>query len=146
MKRYILDCKAQAWPNGFPPVDSSKRRITFPNGRAFVVYADGTTWLLDQSTNEEYLMDPSQIPAAQWKDTILFTLPTWIYSKTMGRYVKFPQTNETKKSPKKSASVDKSESSTAEVLQVEVPKRALGDGKVVVGAAHVAGGRRRRRK
>ncbi|KAK9471405.1 uncharacterized protein V1510DRAFT_420445 [Dipodascopsis tothii] len=86
MEQYIADCKAQAWPNGFPPADASKRRVQFGNGKAFVVYADGTTCLVGDG-GDEFPLDPADVPDARWADTVLYSLPRWAYAKTVGPYV-----------------------------------------------------------
>ncbi|KAK9370952.1 hypothetical protein V1509DRAFT_615318 [Lipomyces kononenkoae] len=147
MERYISECKAQAWPNGFPPADSSKRKVTYENGKVFMVYHDGTVWIVDSVTNEEYLLDVTEIEQATWRKTMLFRLPIWLWSASLGRYINFPEReHETAKKPTGQMATSKIEKSAALPVQEDSTKKVLGDGKVVREASNVAGGRRRRRK
>ncbi|KAK9234397.1 hypothetical protein V1525DRAFT_459456 [Lipomyces kononenkoae] len=146
MQRYISECKAQAWPNGFPPADSSKRKVMYENGKVFMVYPDGTVWIVDSVTNEEYLLDVAELDQATWRKTMLFRLPIWLWSISLGRYIRLPE--EEHKSEKKSTrptATNKTEKPAALSDQDDSTKKVLG-GKVVREASNVAGGRRRRRK
>ncbi|KAJ8099757.1 hypothetical protein POJ06DRAFT_116094 [Lipomyces tetrasporus] len=149
MQRYISECKAQAWPNGFPPADSSKRKIMYENGKVFMVYPDGTVWIVDSESNEEYLLDVNDVELATWRKTMLFRLPIWLWDLSVGRYIKFPAEGERNGNAKESRQ-PKTTTGTEELakrsVQGGVKKKVLDDGKVVGEASNVAGGRRRRRK
>ncbi|KAK9324132.1 hypothetical protein V1517DRAFT_318326 [Lipomyces orientalis] len=149
MQRYISECKAQAWPNGFPPADSSKRKIMYENGKVFMVYPDGTVWIVDSESNEEYLLDVNEVELATWRKTILFRLPIWLWDISIGRYIKFPAKGEPNGNAKKSRqpkTTNGTEEPAKRSVQGGVKKKVLDDGKVVGEASNVAGGRRRRRK
>ncbi|KAK9467099.1 DnaJ domain-containing protein [Lipomyces arxii] len=150
IERYISECKAQAWPNGYPPADNSKRRIQDQSGRTFVVYPDGTVWLADSATNEEYILDPDDIEPASWRRTVLYKFPVWLFESSFGKFVSVK--NETSLPVKKPRAKTKSktkakkgEEGQEKTAEMELNKKVLSDGKVVE-AATVTGGRRRRRK
>ncbi|KAK9495996.1 hypothetical protein V1508DRAFT_205 [Lipomyces doorenjongii] len=149
MQRYISECKAQAWPNGFPPADSSKRKIMYENGKVFMVYPDGTVWIVDSATNEEYMLDVTELEFASWRKTMLFQLPIWLWGISLGRYIKFPEKEEHKllrKTPKMLKATNGTEEPAKWSGPDDIKKKVLGDGKVVGQASNIAGGRRRRRK
>ncbi|KAK9461904.1 uncharacterized protein V1516DRAFT_673277 [Lipomyces oligophaga] len=137
LERYISDCKEQAWPNGLPPLDMSKRRVQDGSGRIFTVYPDGSVWIFNQESNEEYKLDVDQVPTAQWRRTTLVKLPLWLWNTSVGRFI-------TKPAAELVAEETKDEAST-NGKRKRKPKLDA-DGKVVPAAASVVGGRRRKRK
>lgn len=168
MERYISECKAQAWPNGYPPADASKRRVQDSTGRIFTIYADGTVWIVDAASGHEYLLDVDEIPDAQWKNTLLVKLPKWAWNSTLGKYIpkreakivpeeiKVTAANGQRQS-KKSKSEDRLPAASepaegaaskkiGDAPKMPLKTKTLADGSVVAEASNVAGGRRRRKK
>ncbi|KAK9450852.1 uncharacterized protein V1518DRAFT_411869 [Limtongia smithiae] len=150
MDRRISECKASAWPSGFPPADGSSRRLQSPDGRVFVVHVDGSVWIVDNSSGTEYLLDVNAIEGATWKRTLLVRLPTWVWRASVGRFVKsgeeeVPELVE--KQPKKKGGKKRSAVPVDEVTGESAGEtKIVGEGKVIAAAASVAGSRRRRRK
>ncbi|KAK7206330.1 hypothetical protein BZA70DRAFT_276335 [Myxozyma melibiosi] len=170
--RHVSECKSQAWPSGFPPADASKRRLQDNVGRVFTVYPDGTVWILDTATGDEYLLDPEEVPDAQWGNTVLARLPKWVWKRTVGRVLpakadaveeevasSAAEPGASKKSrAKKGKAARVSSPAEGEEAEGPAPKKigdapkkqlktkTLADGSVVAEASNVAGGRRRRKK
>ncbi|KAK9457479.1 hypothetical protein V1511DRAFT_456148 [Dipodascopsis uninucleata] len=155
IERYISECKSQAWPNGFPPADDSKRRIMFGNGMIFMVYSDGSVYFVDKESNQEYILDPNEIAEVTWRKTVLFGLPRYLWSVSLGRFMEIPSfLSDTQKADAKGQNEKKQSHLSTDTIERPRKKstqpsgatQVLSDGRVVSDAAKVAGGRRRRRK
>uniref|UniRef100_A0A060T719 ARAD1C25146p n=1 Tax=Blastobotrys adeninivorans TaxID=409370 RepID=A0A060T719_BLAAD len=80
MSSIIDEAKGIAWPNGIP---TSKRQVTLPNGKNFMVYTEGTVSLVEDK--HEYPLDIEEIVLPTWKNTILYTIPKKLYYKVSGK-------------------------------------------------------------
>lgn len=80
MTSVIDEVKSAAWGNG---VHSSARKVTLDNGKQFMVYPEGSVFLVENS--KEYYLSLDTIVDPTWKSTILYTLPMRIYSKVSGK-------------------------------------------------------------
>lgn len=66
----------------------AKKRVQAENGKTLVVDSVGNVFIEEDDENgtrAEYLLDPDSLPKPTFKDTILFRLPTFLYSKVKGR-------------------------------------------------------------
>lgn len=73
-----------------PQPSQPRRKVTQPNGKSFVVDpASGDVFLLNGAEDgvEELLLDPGEIRAPKWSDTLLFGLPRGIWNLTLGRFL-----------------------------------------------------------
>ncbi|CAN6673651.1 ER-localized J domain-containing protein 5 [Trichomonascus vanleenenianus] len=75
MNSVIDECKHLAWSGGLP---TTQRKVTFENGKTFMVYPGGKVALVDE--DGEYPLDLEEIKDPQWSDTVLFSLPKKLYS------------------------------------------------------------------
>lgn len=67
----------------------NRRKVVGPNGKAFMVEASGTVFLLDETEDgtQELLLDPGEVLDAKWTNTLLFGLPRGLWNITLGRFV-----------------------------------------------------------
>ncbi|KAK9480034.1 hypothetical protein V1514DRAFT_303077 [Lipomyces japonicus] len=150
MRQHISDCKLQAWPSGLPPAHFSKRRLQDQSGRTFVVYPDGTVWIVDPVSNDEFLLDVNAIEPARWGNTVLVRLPKWVWTQALARLgVEFPtraiyQDDDDDDDNDKQQSDEDGNEFKKKIKSGS--KKSVAAGQVVAEAVKVAGGRRRRRK
>ena len=67
-----------------PGPQGTKKRVQAENGKILIVDSLGNVFLEQEDENGEkgeYLMDPDELPKPTYRDTVLFRLPVWIYSK-----------------------------------------------------------------
>lgn len=62
----------------------SKKKVQAPNGKIMIVDSVGNVFLEqenEEGEKQEYLLDPNELPRPTFRQTILFRLPLWVYSK-----------------------------------------------------------------
>ncbi|KAH8693540.1 hypothetical protein BGW36DRAFT_323591 [Talaromyces proteolyticus] len=66
----------------------NKRRVYAENGKVLVVDSVGNVFLEEETEDgekQEFLLDVDEIPRPQFRDTVVFRLPVWIYHKTVSK-------------------------------------------------------------
>ena len=66
----------------------AKKKVQAENGKILIVDSVGHVYLEEEDENGEkgeFLLDPDEIPKPTWRQTVLVSLPVWIYRKTQGR-------------------------------------------------------------
>ncbi|PMD39712.1 hypothetical protein L207DRAFT_554666 [Hyaloscypha variabilis F] len=84
---------AKASPAATPPVGATgpRKRVVAENGKILVVDSVGNVYLEqtdEEGETQEFLLDPNELPQPTLKDTALYRVPIWAYSRIMGRFVK----------------------------------------------------------
>lgn len=89
-------------PNRDAGPTGEKKRVVADNGKILIVDAVGNVYLEEEDedgNNQEFLLDPNEIPKPTLKDTALFKFPAWTYHKITSRIRKPAQTSEEDDSP-----------------------------------------------
>ncbi|ERF75091.1 hypothetical protein EPUS_04873 [Endocarpon pusillum Z07020] len=89
-------------PNREAGPTGEKKRVVADNGKILIVDAVGNVYLEEEDedgNNQEFLLDPNEIPKPTLKDTALFKFPAWTYHKITSRIRKPAQTSEEDDSP-----------------------------------------------
>jgi hypothetical protein len=63
----------------------TKRRVYAENGKVLIVDSVGNVFLEEETEDgdkQEFLLDVDEIPRPQIRETVVFTLPVWLYRKT----------------------------------------------------------------
>jgi curved DNA-binding protein CbpA len=66
----------------------SKKKVQAPNGKVMIVDSIGNVFLEqenEEGERQEYLLDPNELPKPTFRETVLFWLPVWAYSKIKSR-------------------------------------------------------------
>jgi len=66
----------------------TKKRVQAPNGKVMIVDSVGNVFLEqenEEGEKQEYLLDPNELPKPSFRQTVLFHLPVWAYSKIKSR-------------------------------------------------------------
>ena len=97
INRYISEVKEIAWRphGGNPPVSGARKYVTLADqseegsgpARKFAVDFAGNVFFVDPATGEEGLLDIGEIEGADWKRTLIYVLPVWVWSLTGERYL-----------------------------------------------------------
>lgn len=69
-----------------------RKRIVAPNKKILIVDSLGNVFLEEETEDGEvgeFLLDPDEIARPTIRDTALFTLPTWMFNRTVGRVLGF---------------------------------------------------------
>ena len=69
----------------------TRKRVHAENGKVLVVDSVGNVFLEEEDENggkREYLLDPSEVPEPTVRQTLLFRLPMWTYSRIRYRLTK----------------------------------------------------------
>lgn len=75
-------------------VTNTQRKVSFENGKVFMVYPHGAVSLIDDDV--EYLLSVEDIKLPTWEDTIVYKVPFWGYCKVTGRqYSSLPEKKDT---------------------------------------------------
>ena len=86
-----LEAEPEQGPQG------TKKRVQAENGKVLIVDSVGNVYLEEDDEDGEkgeYLLDPTTIPPPTFRDTILFQLPAWAYSKAKHRISGLQSDNE----------------------------------------------------
>ncbi|RPA92081.1 hypothetical protein L873DRAFT_242738 [Choiromyces venosus 120613-1] len=70
--------------------NTTKRRVVADNGKVLMVDSAGAVYLVDQDENAKdvhFMLDVDEIEGPKIKNTLLVTLPLWIFNKTIGRLI-----------------------------------------------------------
>ena len=142
INRYISEVKEIAWRphGGNPPVSGARKYVTLADqseegsgpARKFAVDFAGNVFFVDPATGEEGLLDIGEIEGANWKRTLIYVLPVWLWGLVHSRVLE-----------KKVVVVEEAEKEDGVVVNGENGK-ASGLGKYV--KAEKAGGKRKAKK
>ncbi len=75
-------------PNQEAGPTGERKRVVADNGKVLIVDAVGNVYLEEEDedgNNQEFLLDPNEIPKPTLKDTALFKFPAWTYHKITSR-------------------------------------------------------------
>jgi curved DNA-binding protein CbpA len=64
-------------------VSSTKRKVVLENGKVFMVYPEGSVFLVENDIEFRLSIEDIRLPT--WKDTIIYRLPFWLYCKCSGK-------------------------------------------------------------
>jgi hypothetical protein len=90
---------ARASPAETPPAGATgaKKRVVAENGKILVVDAVGNVYLEqadEDGETHEFLLDPNELPPPTLRDTALYRVPIWAYSRSAGRFLNKPSPTE----------------------------------------------------
>lgn len=123
----VTQIKRQAWPSGIPPADGSDRKLTNEaSGKSFLIKPDGSVHVYDDNDkNTLYLLDTSLVAVPSIYDTILFTLPAWIWNSTVAKLV--PSLHYVKKTSLHTPKVEKKTEKSDKPEKLTKNKKKMGE-------------------
>lgn len=138
-----LDLKKSAWPNGYPPLDFSDRKLTSPQlDKVFLVKGDGSIYWIEQDDKGNdiglHLVDSTDIQDVTFRDSLFYKAPVSFWNLTVAKMFKSLQIVPPLPKPVVQEPKQHKPKSKKTGEKFELP-----NGKVVYGATK-AGGRRRK--
>ncbi|KAL2857725.1 hypothetical protein BJY01DRAFT_201979 [Aspergillus pseudoustus] len=76
-----------ATPTGEVEPTGERKRVVAENGKVLIVDSIGNVFLEEETEDgerQEFLLDVEEIQRPSVRDTLIFTLPAWVYRKTLG--------------------------------------------------------------